>query len=75
MMLVFPLTVHATSASPTEVTLVPTTLEACLVAQKPERLIGDKACDSDPLDTQLVIQDVQMIAPHRRGRKKPKNPR
>ena len=42
------------------------------MAQKPERLIGDKAYDSDPLDAQLGLQGIEMIAPHRRGRKKPK---
>ena len=35
-------------------------------------MIGDKAYDSDPLDEQLAAQDIEMIAPHRRGRKKPK---
>jgi transposase len=30
----------------------------------PERLIGDKACDSDPLDRQLAAMGVDMIAPH-----------
>ena len=66
-----PVAVHTTSASPAEVTLVQATLEARFVAQKPARLIGDKAYDSDPLDAQLAVQEVQMIAPHRRGRKKP----
>ena len=38
----------------------------------PERLIGDRAYDSDPLDAQLAAQGVQMISPHRKNRKKPK---
>ena len=67
-----PVAVHATSASPAEVTLVQTTLEARFTAERPERLIGDKAYDSDPLDAQLAAQDIEMIAPHRRGRKKAK---
>ena len=67
-----PVAVHTTSASPAEVTLVQATLETCFLAQKPERVIGDKAYDSDPLDEQLAAQDIEMIAPHRRGRKKPK---
>ncbi len=67
-----PLAAHATSASPAEVTLVPATLETRFVAARPERLIGDKAYDSDPLDAVLAEQNVEMIAPHRRGRKKPK---
>ena len=41
------------------------------MAQKPPRLIGDKAYDSDPLDAALAAQGVEMIAPHRRRRKKP----
>ena len=65
-----PVAAHTTSASPAEVTLVEATLETRFVAQQPERLIGDKAYDSDPLNEQLAAQDVQMIAPHRRGRKK-----
>ena len=35
-------------------------------------MIGDKAYDSDPLDRQLAAGGIEMIAPHRRGRKKPK---
>ena len=66
-----PVAAHTTSASPAEVTLVAATLEARFVAQTPQRLIGDKAYDSDPLDEQLATQGIEMIAPHRRGRKKP----
>ena len=34
-------------------------------------MIGDKAYDSEPLDRELAVRGVEMIAPHRRGRKKP----
>ena len=51
--------------------LVEPTLEARFVDERPERLIGDKAYDSDPLDERLKAQGVQMIAPHRNNRKKP----
>jgi transposase len=67
-----PVAAHATSASPAEVALVQATLEARFVVEKPARVIGDKAYDSDPLDGQLAAQGVEMIAPHRRGRTKPK---
>jgi transposase len=40
--------------------------------KKPGRLIGDRAYDSDPLDKQLRKQKVELIAPHKRNRKKPK---
>lgn len=32
-------------------------------------IIGDKACDSDKLDTELEQQGVELIAPHRANRK------
>jgi transposase len=54
------------------VTLVEETLEALWVDDMPERLVGDRAYDSDPLDEQLAQQGVEMIAPHRRNRVKPK---
>jgi len=38
----------------------------------PSRLIGDRAYDSDPLDAALALLDIEMIAPHRRGRVRPK---
>ena len=70
-----PVAAHTSSASPAEVTLVQATLETRFVPARPERLIGDKAYDSDPLDAALAMQGVEMIAPHRRGRKKAQDPR
>ena len=69
-----PVAVHTASASPPEVTLVGETLDAGFAPGKPERLIGDRAYDSDPLDSALEGRGVEMIAPHRRNRKK-KRPR
>lgn len=48
------------------------TLNQRLVDEKPERLIGDRAYDSDPLDEKLAQQGVMLIAPHKTNRKKPK---
>ncbi len=48
------------------------TAERCFLAETPERLIGDRAYDSDSLDAQIRERfGVQMIAPHttRRSRK------
>jgi transposase len=67
-----PLGVHAVSASPHEVTLVEATLTASCAGEEPERLIGDRAYDSDPLDEALEERGTEMIAPHRRNRKKPR---
>ncbi len=67
-----PLAVHVESAAPHEVTLVESTVAACFVDEQPERLIGDKAYDSDPLDDRLADNGIELIAPHRRNRTKPK---
>ena len=67
-----PLAVHTASAGPHEVTLVKETLGASFVPGKPERLEGDRAYDSDPLDAKLRNEGIEMIAPHRKNRKKPK---
>jgi transposase len=46
------------------------TLEQRLVADVPEKLIGDKAYDSDRLDQEVLNGfGAEMIAPHRRGRR------
>lgn len=47
-------------------------LEARFVSEPPRRLIGDRAYDSDSLDQALAEQGIEMIAPHRRNRKRPK---
>ena len=31
----------------------------------PERLVGDRADDSDPLDDKLAADGIELIAPHR----------
>jgi len=61
-----PLAVHVASASPHETKLVGPTLEQRFLAETPERLIGDRAYDSDPLDVQIRERfGVQLIAPHK----------
>ena len=67
-----PLAVYTDSASPHEVRLVGKTLEHRLIEDVPEKLIGDKAYDSDPLDEQLAQRGIELIAPHKRNRKKHK---
>lgn len=56
----------APSASPHEVTLVEEVLAASFVREWPERLIGDRAYDSDPLDAGLRQKGPEMIAPRQR---------
>ena len=59
-----PIAVRVTSASPHESKLVEDTLRQRHVAAVPERMIGDRAYDSDPLDERLQHeQGVELIAP------------
>jgi transposase len=54
------------------VTLVKQTLDACVLEELPQKLIGDKAYDSDVLDEELVKErNVELIAPHKVNRRKP----
>jgi transposase len=55
-----------------QVTLVAPTLDSRFVDDLPRRLIGDRAYDADPLDAALDQLGIVMIAPHRRGRTRPK---
>ena len=45
-------------------------LARCFLDELPERLIRDKAYDSDALDTQLNEYGVEMISPNRSNRKR-----
>jgi transposase len=67
-----PLAVCVASDAPHEVTLVAPTLDSRFVDTLPRRLIGDRAYDADGLDVALAALGVEMIAPHRRGRVRPK---
>ena len=69
----FPVAAHIESASPHEVKLVEETIDSGFTEYAPNKLIGDKAYDSDDLDQRLLDErNVEMVAPHRKGRKKPK---
>jgi transposase len=52
------------------VKLVEDTLDKRFIQEKPARLIGDRAYDSDPLDERLQKQGIELIAPHKSNRKK-----
>jgi transposase len=71
---------HFASASPAEVTLIEATLSRVAVPRrrggaprrKPDRLIYDRAADSDPLRERLRRRGIELIAPHRSNRRRPK---
>ena len=69
------------SASPNEVRLAEETLASVHVSrrhrsgrprQKVPRVIADRAYDSDPLRAQLAARGIELIAPHRWNRSKPR---
>ena len=68
-----PVAVSVGSATPHEITLVEATLAARFLPVLPTRLIGDRAYDSDPLDARMAEQGIEMIAPHKRNRRRPKS--
>ena len=59
-----PLAVCAASASLHEDTLVEAALAASFLRERPERLIADRAYDSDALDAE---KGIELIAPYRRN--------
>lgn len=67
-----PVAVTTGSAGPHESTLVLGLIDLMLTNDAPERIIGDKAHDSDMLDDDLARRGVEMIAPRRKNRT-PKN--
>jgi len=66
-----PLGVDSASASPAEVTLIERLLNKRTVQRRPDRLIYDRAADSDPLRKRLAKRCIELICPHRRRRKRP----
>ena len=65
-----PIAIGIASGQRHEVPLVQDTLRARFVKALPDRLIGDRAYDSDKLDAELAELGVEMIAPHHPNRKR-----
>lgn len=65
-----PLSVSTHAANHHEVTLVQLSFDFYMLEAKPEKLIGDRAYDSDALDQDLHQLGTEMIAPHRANRTK-----
>ena len=67
-----PVAVHWGSASPHETRLVEATLDHHFAPQLPQKLLGDLAYDSHPLDEKLKEKyGVDRIAPHKSNRRRP----
>ena len=66
-----PIAAGIASASPHDVTLAEATIDNRFISDDPDRLIGDKAYDSDPLDERLWNErGIELICPHKRNRSK-----
>ena len=65
-----PVAAYSTEASPHESHLVQGLFDFMVSEAEPERIIGDKAYDSDRLDAELADRGIEMIAPHRDNRQK-----
>jgi transposase len=64
-----PVACSLASASPHETKLVEATVEQRFTKAKPERMIGDRAYDSDPLDRRLRENyGIHLISPHHSNR-------
>lgn len=59
-----PIAIHIASGQRHEVPLVLPTLNSRFILERPERMIGDCAYDSDGLDAALADVGIEMIAPH-----------
>ena len=64
-----PVAIDTTSASPHESQVVQRLFDFMLTEESPERVIGDKAYDSDRLADELRNDGIELIAPHRKNRK------
>ena len=67
-----PIALELHPANRHEVGLALDLVQGCWTDALPERVIGDKAYDSDGLDEQMADGGVEMIAPHRKNRTKPR---
>ena len=70
-----PLGGYLCSASPAEVTLVDATLACVDKNVLIQRLIADKAYDSQSLRDEMADQQIELIAPHRKKQKTTQNTR
>jgi transposase len=65
-----PMGIDVHSARPAEVRLIESLLDQHVLDEHAPRLIYDRAADSDPLRDRLAGDGIQLICPHRKGRRK-----
>jgi transposase len=64
-----PVAIDTAPANRAENRLVQQLFDFMLPSQIPERVIGDKAYDSDALDAELAEEGIELISPHRKNRR------
>lgn len=64
-----PVAVDTAPANRSENRLVQQLFDFMLPAERPARIIGDKAYDSDRLGDELAERGIELISPHRRNRR------
>ena len=66
-----PIAIDIDSANRSEVNLVESLIDSANTKFVPNKLIYDKAADSDKLRSRLAERGIELICPHRRGRVRP----
>ena len=66
-----PLSAFTLSANQAEVNALETLVDTRVMKKKPKRMLYDKAADADWVRERLAARGIELICPHRRGRKKP----
>ncbi len=67
-----PLATIVASARHHEIILLQKTIENLPASLRINKIVGDKAYDSDPHDALLAAQGIELVAPHRKNRKRGK---
>ncbi len=65
-----PLAIRVFSATPFESTLLEETIKERISKTKIRLVVADRAYNSDPLDQRLKGKGIELIAPHKRNRKR-----
>lgn len=66
-----PIAAFTTSAQAAEVNTIETLVDVRVLKKRPQRLLYDKAADSDWTREALARRGIEQVTPHRAGRKKP----
>ena len=66
-----PLAIDIESANCSEVNLIERLIDSAQTEYVPNKLVYDRAADSDPLRKRLAERNIELLCPHRKGRVRP----